>query len=173
MRHAKPAIDIVRTTKCFTIGTNGYPGGFPRGFLVWLQQQGWWGNNRVYLCGGGVKAQDPKGVTVDIKPETHPDYCEDATATSLPNQCTDCVIIDPPYSRDLAHSLYNTAPVWKSINAFTREAYRLVQVGGLIVTLTYEVPKQIKGCTILAVCGVYQIMNTCNMRCLVVFRRDS
>lgn len=170
-KHKAPRADIYRSTKCFTVGTNGYPGGFPRGFLKYLQAQGWWGAERVYLCGGGVKAQDPDAITVDIKSETNPDLCEDATQTSLPDSCADCVIIDPPYSKDLAHSLYGTAAVWKSINAFTREAARLVRIGGVIVTLTYEIPKQIDGYEIIAVVGVYQIMNTCNMRCLTVFRR--
>jgi hypothetical protein len=163
--------DVYRTTKCFTVGTNGYPGGYPRGYLKWLQEMGWWGERRIHLCAGGVKKQDPEGFTVDIKPESGADLIADAADTHLEAESFDCALIDPPYNRELADKLYGTGDAWKSINAFAREGARLVVPGGFVITLSYEVPKQIAGCTIVAVCGIYQIINTCNMRCLTVFRK--
>ena len=55
---------VFRTTKCFSPSTNGYPGGFPLGFLKYLKEMDWWGKKRVYLCAGGVN--DPEAIRVDI-----------------------------------------------------------------------------------------------------------
>lgn len=161
---------VFRTTKCFSPRNNGYPGGFPVGFLKWLQENNWWGEKRVYLCSG--KVDDQEAVRVDLEPSVNPTHLEDASNTSLPSESFDCVIIDPPYSRDLAESLYGKGNYFKGINAFTKEAERLCKPGGLIVTLSYEVPKRIKNCNFIAVVGIYQAMNVAHMRCFTVSRKD-
>jgi hypothetical protein len=162
------ATDVFRTTKCFSPRNNGYPGGFPLGFLKWCREQGWWGEKRCYLCAGGVV--DEMAVRVDIRPQTNPTHCEDARHTSLPDAAFDCVIIDPPYSKELAERLYDTAAVFSSVNAFAKEARRIAAPGALIVTLSYEVPKRIRGCNLVACCGVYQTISVAHMRCLSVWR---
>lgn len=160
---------VYRTTKCFSPQTNGYPGGFPINFLKWVRTQGWWGKDRCYLCAGG--AEDPDAVRVDIRPEAHPTHLEDARHTSLASESFDWICIDPPYTQELADSLYQTGEVWSNINAFTKEAARICRPDGLIVTLSYEVPKRIAGFNLIACCGIYQAINVAHMRCFTVWRK--
>ena len=163
--------NVFRTTKCFSPMTNRYPGGFPVGFIKYLKENGWWGDKRCYLCCG--KVDDEDAVRVDIKEEVNPTHLEDARNTSLPDEEFDCIIIDPPYSKDLAKSMYGTEKVWSWINSFTKEALRLCKEDGLIITLSYEVPRRIKGCDLVACIGVYQAMSVAHMRCLSVWRKTS
>jgi len=160
---------IFRTTKCFCPSTNGYPGGFPRGFLKYLQELGYWGKKRCYLCAGGVK--DPEAIRVDILSKTKPTHCEDARATSLPKNSFDVVIIDPPYTRELAEKLYKTEKYYSSINQFAKEASRIVKRGGLVITLSYEVPKRIPNCNFIAAIGVYQAIRVAHIRILTVSKK--
>jgi hypothetical protein len=162
--------DVFRTTKCFGVNGQGkIKGAFPKGFLPWIQEMGWWGENRCYLCAGMV--DDPAAARVDVRPEVNPTHCEDATKTSLPDGSFDWIIIDPPYSRDLAREYYGTSDHYHGINAFTKEASRLCSPGGLILTLTYEIPKRIPSCDFLAVVGVYTVPFTGYMRCFTVSRK--
>ena len=149
--------------------TNGYPGSFPVGFLKYLQGNGWWGEKRAYLCSGAV--DDEGTVRVDIRPETKPTHLEDARHTTLPNDTFDCVIIDPPYSAELAKRLYDTEQYFSSINAFTKEGERICLPNGIVISLSYEVPKRLKGSDIIAVVGVYQTISVAHMRALVVWRK--
>jgi len=162
---------VFRTTKCFSPMTNGYAGGFPIGFIKYLQENKWWGNKRVYLCAGMVK--DDEAIRVDVKPEVNPTLLEDASKTSLKDNSADCVIIDPPYSKELARSMYGTEKVWYSINKFVKEAVRICELNGLIITLSYEIPKKPKGCDLIACVGVYQTMGVSWMRCLSVWRKTN
>jgi hypothetical protein len=168
------ASKVYRTTKCFgswsrnSDGTH-YEGAFPNGFMKWVKQMGWWGEKRAYLCAG--KVEDPGTTTVDIRPECKPTHLEDARKTTLPNESFDWVMIDPPYSRELAKKLYGTDEHYSSINEFTKEAARICKPGGLILTLTYEIPKRIPGSDFVSVCGVYCIPMTGYMRCFTVSKK--
>ncbi|MCX5699604.1 MAG: hypothetical protein NTX01_07895 [Candidatus Omnitrophica bacterium] len=162
--------NIFRTTKCFGVNGQGKcKGAFPKGFLSWIQNQGWWAEKRIYLCGGMV--DDRGGQTVDIRPEVNPTYIEDARKTSLSNESFDWVMIDPPYTKDLAKELYGTEKFYGGINAFTKEAERVCKKGGYILTLSYEIPKRIKNCDFIAVCGIYTVPFTGYMRCFTVSRK--
>lgn len=162
---------VYRTTKCFSPQTNGYPGGFPVGFLKWVKEQGWWGTSRVYLCAGRV--EDPQSIRVDLRPETNPTHLQDARQTTLPAESANWVMIDPPYTVALAERLYNTQKHWGSINQFTKEGRRLLRVGGLLLTLSYEVPKRVADCDLVACVGVYQTISVAHMRCFTVWQRLS
>lgn len=167
--------EVFRTTKCFgswgpkDAKGNRCPGAFPNGFVKWVKDQGWWGERRVWLCAGGVV--DPGSKRVDLRHQVEPTHLEDARDTSIKSKSADIVFIDPPYSRILAKDLYGTELHYASINEFTKEASRLVVKGGLILTLTYEIPRRIPGCDFIAVCGVYTIPMTGYMRCLTVSRK--
>lgn len=166
--------DISRGTKCFGATSQNRKsdckGQFPAGFTTWLKNMGWWGEARAYLCSGGI--DDSEAVRVDIRPEMNPTHCEDARKTSLPSEKFDCVILDPPYSLELARELYGTEEHYAGINGFTKEAARICKKGGLIITLTYEIPKRIQGCEFIAVWGIYQIPAMSYMRCLTVSRKE-
>ncbi len=129
----------------------------------------WWGDERVYLCSGPVG--DNQAIRVDVRPEVNPTHIEDARNTSLENESADFVLIDPPYTKDLADKYYGTKKDYHGINVFTKEAARIVKPGGLILTLTYEIPKRIPGCDFIAVCGVYTVPMTGYMRCFTVSRK--
>jgi hypothetical protein len=173
------ANEIFRTTKCFGSWSHNSDGtrcngAFPNGFLKWVKENGFWGDRRVYLCSGIVEDLFPGNITrVDIRPECRPDLIEDARHTSLPAGVADWIMIDPPYSRELAAQLYGTEKYYSTINEFTKEANRIVRPGGLICTLTYEIPKRIHGCNFIAVCGVYTVPMTGHMRCFTVSQKVS
>lgn len=160
--------DVYRTTKCFGAkGKNKYRGSFPAGFLKWLREMGWLvGEKRCYLCAGMV--DDEQAIRVDIKKECNPTHLEDARKTSFPDGSFDVVILDPPYTKELAKALYGTEEYYSGINVFTKEASRICKVGGTIITLSYEIPKRLKGCDFIAVCGIYQIPAVSYMRCLTI-----
>lgn len=42
---------------------------------------------------------------------------------------------------------------------------------GLVVTLSYQVPKRIKNAEFIAVCGIYTIPSVSYMRCLTVSKK--
>lgn len=161
---------VSRGTKCFSAfhGTDTI-GAFPRGFLGWLKEQQWVEGNRCHLCSGRV--EDEGSFKVDIRPEMNPDLVADARNTDLEADKFDSVIIDPPYSKELAQKLYGTAEHWSSINSFVKEAMRIVCEGGTVVTLTYEIPKIPKNANLLAVWGIYTVPHRTMMRCLTVFRK--
>ena len=163
-------LNVYRTTKCFGVNAQGQiKGAFPKGFLDWIRKQGWYGDKRVYLCAGKVKDDD--SVKVDIRPEVNPTLCEDATNTSLKSNSFDWVMIDPPYTRILAKDYYDTEKQYHGINAYTKEAERICKREGLILTLSYEIPKRIKGCDFVAVVGVYTVPFTGYMRCFTVSKK--
>ncbi len=161
---------IYRTTKCFGVAKGAkIKGAFPYGFLNWVQVMGWCGQTRCYLCSGLV--DDMAAVRVDIRKECNPTHCEDAKSTSLKSESVDWVIIDPPYTKILAQDYYKTEKHYHGINTYTKEAERICKKGGLILTLSYEIPKRIKNCNFIAVVGVYTIPFTGYMRCFTVSKK--
>lgn len=161
---------VSRGTKCFSrFHGSDCDGAFPKNFLKFVQKQGWWGESRCHLCAGLV--DDAAGFKVDIRPETYPDLVADATDTGLDENRFDAVIIDPPYSKELAQSLYKTGDKFYSINKFAKEACRICKPEGLIITLSYEVPARIKGSDLIACWGIYTIPMPSYMRCLSVWKK--
>ena len=164
-----------RTTKCFGAwswyGKDGkhYNGAFPNGFINWVKKAGYWGDKRVYLCSGTIEDKD--AVTVDIRPDVKPTLCEDARNTSLKDNSFNWVMIDPPYSKELAKKMYNTEAVFSGIDSFAKEGARICEPSGLILTLSYQVPKRLPNCDFIAVCGVYTIPCVSYMRCFTVSKK--
>ena len=163
-----------------------YPGGYPVGYLKWCQQNGWWGDDRIHLCAGGVI--DPDSDRVDIQRTCTPtdstgvrqgrkeftttaNIIADGRDTKLKPAQYDAVFIDPPYSRDLAERFYDSAESYGGIDSFVKEAYRLVKPGGLIVTLCYEIPRIYADLEIVAIYGIYQVPPIRNMCAHFVFRK--
>lgn len=179
--------------KCFTAKSqSGYPGSFPVGFLKWVRSQGWWGEDRIYLCSGGVIDED--AVKVDVQKEIdlekldgrsgkHPTVqrsrvvkttatlIADASETGLPSESFDWVMIDPPYSKVLAHGLYGTEEYYHGIAKFLKEGLRLVRPGGYVLTLTYEIPPAVKTADIVASWGIYQVPTVRSLTGLFVYKK--
>jgi hypothetical protein len=114
---------------------------------------------------------DKDSLRVDVRPETKPTHLEDAAHTSIEDSSCDFVMIDPPYTHDLARDYYGTATVYHGINVFTKEAERICKPDGLILTLSYEIPKRIPNCEFIAVVGVYTMPFCGYMRCFTVSRK--
>lgn len=164
---------ISRGTKCFSPMNNGYPGGYPVGFLDWCKENGWWGDKRLHVpCG---KVADLDSTRVDVKSEgTNATHVFDARDANLwrifGDRRFNCIMIDPPYSKELARKLYDTEEFYSGINSFIKPALTYLEPGGLIVTLSYEVPKRPEKCTLLASWGIYQAVSVSHMRCFNVWR---
>jgi len=171
---------------------SGYPGSFPVGFLKWVQSLGYWGEDRIYLCCGGVI--DPEADRVDIQTELdlekldgrrgkHPtinrtrtvkttaNIIADARNTGLASESYDWVMIDPPYSKILAHGLYGTEEVYSGIYKFIEEGMRLLRPGGYLCTLTYEIPRIHPEADLVARWGVYQIPTVRSISAFFVFKK--
>ena len=181
-------------TKAFTAESeSGYPGSFPKGFLRWVREQGWWGEKRIYLCAGGVI--DDAADKVDIQKEIdlsklsgrkgkHPtlrrtrivkttaNIIADARDTGLAASSYDWVMIDPPYDATLAKNLYGTEEVFSGINAFIKEGLRLCKPGGYVLSFTYAIPRYVEGAEIVGVWGIYQIPAVRHMTALFVYKKD-
>ncbi len=167
--------DISRGTKCFGAWSfkgkdnKHYFGAFPNGFLNWLKKQGWYYGRVCHICSGTLV--DSGSYRVDIRPEVKPDLVADGRKdTGIIDETFDVVIIDPPYSLELSKN-YGTEKFFGGIDSFTKEAFRIVKNNGLVVTLSYQIPKRIKGCGFIAVWGIYTIPSTSYMRCLTVSKK--
>ena len=182
---------ISRGTKAFTQRSeSGYPGSFPVGFLRWVQER-WWGDRRIYLCSGGVI--DEAADKVDIQHEIDDDVLgrrglnattkrsrtlkttaniiADARETGLPDSSYDWVMIDPPYSKSLAHDLYGTEEVFSRIEDFVNEGARICNPGGYVCVLSYDIPMKPKGFDLVACWGIYQIPSVRYMTGFHVFQK--
>jgi len=119
----------------------GYPGGYPNGYLQFLQRKGWWGTRRLHLCSGSVA----DGTTVDIKrfivtshaagsrtvrPTVRADLRH---GVPFADGSFDGIYIDPPYSEEKASELYALPLV--NVPALLKEAYRVLAPSGYIVIL--------------------------------------
>ncbi len=164
------------------------------GFLKWLQARGWWGEERIHLCAGGV--QDLDSVRVDIQNEiplelreswgkrtgqghgrrlvkTNANLLADARDTGLDPESFDWVGIDPPYSKDLAKKLYGTEYFYSGIDAFLKEGWRLVRPGGYVMTFCYEISKMPSiDAKHVACWGIYQIPAVRYMTCMNVWQKQ-
>ena len=176
---------ISRGTKAFSAATESrYPGSFPLGLLDWIRDMGWWGERRIHLCAGGVI--DPPADKVDYRPElpeelsgvgrrttkSTANIIADARETGLPSESYDWAMVDPPYSSDLAESLYDSKEMFSGIDKFAKEAYRLIKPGGYCITFSYAVPNRpAKDAEMVAMWGIYQIPIVRHMTCLCVFKK--
>ena len=172
--------DVERGTKCFGPETNGYPGGYPKGFLSWCRNHGYWGDKRLHVPCGMVADSDPgEVVRVDVKmpPETNATHSFDATkASAWPyewKEYFDLVLIDKPYTKDLAERLYDTEDVYAGLDKWVACAKYSVKPGGLLAHLDYQVPKRPGDDWNLVACwGIYTAMSVRQMMCFQVWRKD-
>ena len=170
----------------------GYPGSFPVGFLKWVQKLGYWGEDRLYLCAGAVKDEDADKVDIqneidleklDGRRGKHPtinrtrtvsttaNIIADARNTGLEDESYDWVMIDPPYSSELARRMYGTEDVYSGITAFQNEGMRLLRPGGYLCTLTYEIPRIPTEAKLVSRWGVYQIPTVRYLSAFFVFQK--
>lgn len=76
-----------------------YYGGFPASYLRRVKALFPDKRRILHLCSGKVDIRELAGDTVDINPQLHPTYVDDAhTLTKVPLEEYDLVVADPPYS---------------------------------------------------------------------------
>jgi 16S rRNA G966 N2-methylase RsmD len=92
-----------------------YYGGYPAGYLRRVKALFPDKEIPLHLFSGKVDTLALPGRTVDINPETAPDYLDDAqTLTNVPVEGFDLVLADPPYSvEDCDH--YQTTMVKRNV----------------------------------------------------------
>lgn len=159
-----------------------YYGAYPNGFLerakVLLGVSGH--GVTLHVCGGHAKDYPNKQVigpldfTLDLDPETKPDFCQDAREM-LPTKLNGwpAILCDPPYTVDDAGRYAVGADMMPNANGLLRRALEAVRVGGRVGMLHYLLPQPPKsGVKFIACVGVIVGFNN-RMRCFSVFERTA
>jgi hypothetical protein len=159
-----------------------YYGAYPAGVLerakVLLGASGH--GPMLHVCGGHAKAYPNKRVvgpldyTVDLDPDTHPDFLQDARHT-LPaypaGEKWPAILIDPPYTEADAEKYQPGAATFPTANALLRNALEAVAEGGRVGMLHYLLPQPPKvDVKFLACVGVIAGYNN-RMRVFSVFEK--
>lgn len=90
----------------------------------------------VHLCSGSMKS----GITVDIRPEVHPQILADCRKVPLPDASCDWIMADPPYAESYAENLYGTGKSYPEPGDIVKEMARLLKPGGRCALLHFVVP---------------------------------
>lgn len=104
----------------------------------------------LHLCSGSMQ----RGVRVDIRPEMNPTVVADVRHTPFPDSSFRWIMSDPPYSAEYARNLYGTEAVYPKPGEILREACRLLEVGGRVGLLHFQVPMFRKPLRLVGVWGV-------------------
>ena len=162
-----------RDVWCCGPSSNGYRGAFPRGFVNKVREH-WWGEKRLWLFSGSFK--DEGGITVDIKPETNPDFVANCEQLPFPDNSFDFVLADPPYSEAEARELYDLP--YPSMVKVINEIARVCRPGGHVLFFHRLVPlihprftTGFRTRDIQAVVGIFTIAGMSNMRALTVWKK--
>ena len=104
-----------------------YKGSVPLHFEIKLQRfLGIENTKLLNMFSGGSKM----GITMDINPDTHPDYVADCHNMTFVDNTFDNVFLDPPYSDEESKEMYGTGKLKPS--KYINEAVRVCKHGGLI-----------------------------------------
>ncbi len=148
-----------------------YLGGFPERARVLL---GATINEPVlHVCGGCAKDYPYKGgfgpndKTLDLAPETEPDYLQDARE-ALP-QGFKAILIDPPYSEQDADHYLPGSGNYPKPNELMKRAIEALPIGGRVGLIHYVLPS-VKRTKFIAAVGVMCGFNN-RIRCYSVFER--
>ena len=83
------------------------------------------------------------GIKVDLKREFKPDIIADAHYLPFRDDVFDLVLLDPPYSNELAKSLYGTPKL--HFKKYTGEATRVTKPKGFIAVYHYYLCPRLEG----------------------------
>lgn len=85
------------------------------------------------------------GIRCDINPDVEPDVVCNAHKLPFEDNVFDCVVLDPPYSEELAERLYDTKKYGKlKFKDYTAEAVRVCKNEGFIVMYHWVATPSIK-----------------------------
>lgn len=103
-------------------------------------------DNTIEGCSGSVKGEELSCFTVDINPETKPNFVGDAqTLEGIPNNKFNRWRCDPPYNEVTAQKMYGTSlPVTSKL---LKEGSRVCKIGSLLFLLLG--PQNYQWCALL------------------------
>jgi SAM-dependent methyltransferase len=110
-----------------------------------------------------------EGIRVDIRPDAKPDILADGRKLPLAAGAVAAVMLDPPYNKDYARSLYGVE--YPRPSHLLREAARVVRAGGRIAIVHYITPKPVKGTRLVKAFGLSTGFDM-PMRAVTVYERD-
>ncbi len=110
------------------------------------------------------------GFRVDVNRDVTPDIIGDAQCLPIKDNVFDCVILDPPYSREEAMRLYGTTH--PKFGLYTQEAVRVLKEGGWLVMYHDIATPTIKG-TILKKRIFLESRMWHKLRCIHIHKKDS
>lgn len=159
-----------------------YYGAYPNGFLeravVLLGITCY--DQLLHVCGGHAKKYPawntlcPFGKTLDLDPETKPDFLQDAREplpTTSEVHRWDAILCDPPYTQMDAAKYQPGASVLPTPNQLLRNALKAVRDRGRVGMLHYMLPQPPnEGVKFIACVGVIAGYNN-RMRCFSVFEK--
>lgn len=148
---------------------SGYYGGYPAGYLKRIASLFPDRGAVLHLFSGAVDLKTMPGVTVDINPDTKPDYVDDAQRLEkVPLEKFGFVMADPPYSIEDCER-YQTTMVKR--NLVLRALGQRLLPGAFVVWLDQVLPMYRKDkFSIEAVIGMVKSTNH-RFRVVTIFRR--
>ena len=147
---------------------SAYYGGYPAGYLKRIRALFPDKHRVLHVFSGKVDLAALPGDTVDINPDLHPTYVDDAqTLTKVPLQSYDLILADPPYSVEDAER-YQTTMIKRNT---VMRALQAVSPGSHIVWLDQVLPMYRKDAFAMdAVIGMVKSTNH-RFRVVTIFRR--
>lgn len=141
-----------------------YPRGLIAKMLPWLRCAR---HEILHVCSGSLPPGE--GIRVDIRPEAMPDILADGRKLPIESGTVAAVMLDPPYNKDYARSLYGVE--YPRPAHLLREAARVVRPGGRIAIVHYITPKPVKGTRLVKAFGLSTGFDM-PMRAVTVYERD-
>ena len=144
-----------------------YPRGLIRRMLPWLRCAR---HEILHVCSGSLPPGE--GVRVDIREAAMPDVVADGRhlpRDRFPDGSVAAVMIDPPYTRDYARSLYGVE--YPRPSHLLREAVRVVRPGGRVLFVHYITPKPPRGARLVKAFGLSTGFDM-PMRAVTIYERE-
>lgn len=148
--------------------SSGFYGGYPASYLRRVKALFPEKKNVLHLFSGMVDQTAFPGDTVDINPDLHPTYIDDAQRLlNVPVACYDLVLADPPYSvEDAEH--YQTTMVKRNV---VMQALQRLRPGAHVVWLDQVLPMYAKKFFRIGACiGMVKSTNH-RFRMITIFER--
>ncbi len=149
-------------------GKSKYIGSFPLHFEIkLLRELNLDPEKHKLLQPFGGKAK--YGYRMDVKDEVVPDIKGDAHVLPFKDETFDMVLLDPPYSTDLAKRLYGTKAV--HFKQYTQEAVRVCKDGGYVIIYHWYATPSVKNTLLVKRIFLETRMNH-HLRCIHIHRKD-
>lgn len=147
-------------------------GAFPKSFIPWaLRLLNAPPKQVLHVCSGSMTSEHTcGGIRVDIARRAAPDVIADGCALPFLSDSFRAVLLDPPYSKEYAETLYGTK--YPKPSHLLAEAARVVKPGGRIAMLHFLVPHPPSGAKLIEVHGVTQGCGY-RIRALTIFQKEA